>query len=365
MSVAAGAGRCESWLHRPNDPARPAPGARFCAVHERERALAERVEGELAMLAATLDAYAAEPERHPDEAKDFIEPAIRGFFNEELRSLGLACGPGYRSLVGRTTPEQMDIALVLSGALGGWNAHVSARRHVEHEWLGAHMEIAYRADGSGGLYDKVREDLDHLHRSVDQGVASGKGLPWTASVLLGSAWPSRAATIMGVVHHRYHDTPPKRVPINGKLWWPYVDAFVMPTVMYEKHDVFLTEQISDERLPAYFEVPTDRTSPLRPLAIARAFLMHRVRILMELEEEDTQAWPTSQSSALFGVPPADIKTLHAHFPCDVDPVITHVWHAASRPEDHGEIEMAAMRVQTSPSCVRAHPLHAKIAVRHD
>lgn len=355
---------CESWSHAPHDPTPPLPGRRFCAVHIAEEATALRVEKELAAFQVVLDEFGAEESRHPDEAKDFIEAALRGFLDADLAQLGLRCGSGYRAVAGREKPEQLDVALTLTASsANNWSAHVTARRHLEREPLAVHIEVAYRAERSGDVYEKVKADLDALDRSVQQGVQFGRGLPWTASVLLGPAWPSRVHNVMTMVHQRYHERAPTTVTLGGSEWWPYVDAIVLPGVMFKKHDLFETQALTGTTLPAYLGMPTDDRVPLRPLAIARGFLMHRLRILRGEEAAiASQAWPTAMSSALLGVPTENIDHLRAYFACDADPGIDELWHAGSAPHDDSPRRIA-MAVQANPTCTRARPVFALPVLR--
>ena len=356
--------KCQSWLHPHDDQTPVVEGRRFCRAHLAEEKSALRIEAELAEVQRTLTEFQAEANRHPDEAKDFIEPAIRGFLDAELKSLGLRCGSGYRSVVGRSKPEQLDVTLALDVTSSQrWSAHVRAMRHLERQPLAVHMEIAFRGKGSGGLKQKIGKDLATLRRSVQQGIDSGRGLPWTSSVLLGPAWNGRATMVMSVVHQAYHDTPAHRVTLSGSKWWPYIDAFVMPGVLYKKNDLFRSSDLTGPTVPCHSAMPSGDDSPLRPLAIARGFLMHRVRILMGRQSPTaSSAWPTELSSALLGAPTTDVERYDAYLPFDLEPSVQTLWHHGSVPWDDLLLRMTRVAEPScaTPSTFRFRPWRPKL-----
>jgi hypothetical protein len=177
-----------------------------------------------------------------------------------------------------------------------------------------HMEVAAYA-----AWDekKVTDDLNLLHRSIDEASAAGRR-PWTSLVLVGGEWKDAKENIAEFLHDYYHERwsrPRHSAP-------PFVDAVVVPGMYLMKHWMF--EEL--RHLPpsntagiASWEVvwATMMEHPLytgddlfsvRPLALARAFL-HRYlrsvnagRVLPQLwsadDEERDVVGPIDDADAL-------------------------------------------------------------------
>lgn len=47
---------------------------------------------------------------------------------------------------------------------------------------------------------------------------------------------------MQLVHSAHHDRSLQRFDAEGSAWWPFLDAVVMPGVLYKKHDLFETQK---------------------------------------------------------------------------------------------------------------------------
>jgi hypothetical protein len=280
---------CPSWHH---DTAVPTlAGRRTCGEHLDEEPHILRIEGELENVAAQVRAYEAAPSKHPDEAKGFLESAVRWFFDRELEPAG------YRAIQGFRRDTELDIiATVDVGKREDWNIHFEVRRNVEHAHVAVHLEVAYRASRD---YRKVRESIAKLNESIDQNIAQGRGLPWTGLVLLGPGWLGSDAAVMQVVHTAYHERSTQRIERAGASWWPFVDAVVMPGVLYKKHDAFEDLTMVGRRRPIMMPAPC-APDPLRPLALARGFVMHRLRVLAGTATPEGEAWPDHLTAAISG-----------------------------------------------------------------
>lgn len=282
---------CPSWLH--DGPVPAAPGHLTCEQHFEDEPHIIRINAELARVAEQIDEYEADVDRHPDKAKDFLESAIQWFLDQDLVPAGYRAGQGYRG------SRQLDIITTMEVASpGDWSLDLKVRRRVENAPLAIHIEVAYRSTGSD-VYSKVKRDLQKLNESIDQCRRQGRGLPWTALILLGPAWQNRVVQVMQVVHSHYHGRNLDRIPLAGSEWWPFIDAVVMPTVLYKKHDIFETRELTGAKWPTMIPIPAagDR---LRPLAIARGFLMHRLRVLEGRDRPEGEAWPDCQTAAISG-----------------------------------------------------------------
>ena len=104
---------------------------------------------------------------------------------------------------------------------------------------------------------------------------------------------------MQLVHAAYHERHMERVHMAGSEWWPFVDAIVMPGVIYKKHDVFETEELEGNKWPVMMPL-LYKSDLLRPLAIARGLLVHRLHVLEGHGRPDGEAWPDCQTASLLG-----------------------------------------------------------------
>jgi hypothetical protein len=282
---------CPSWLH--DHPMLAMPGRITCPEHVTDEPCILRVRDHLQRVAEQVAAYENDSVKHPDQAKDFLESAIRWFMDQDLVDLGYGTATGYRG------GEQLDaVATLDKGHPSDWSIDYKVRRRIENSRLALHLEISYRASGSD-LYQKVKSDLAKLNSSIEQCVAKGEGLPWTALVLLGPAWLGRERAVMNIVHAAYHGMRMQRLQLGDQHWWPFLDAVVMPGVLFKKHDVFATSALHGEKWPVMLPIPNS-PHELRPLAIARGFLAHRVRVLTEGAEPEGESWPDCQQAAILG-----------------------------------------------------------------
>ena len=316
---------CPSWLH--DGPVSAAPGRLTCAEHFDDEPHIIRITGELAQVARQIDDFEADADKHPDKAKHFLETALQWFFDQDLVPAGYRAAQGYRG------SEQLDIITTMEVASpGDWSLDLKVRRRVEDAPLALHMEVAYRSTGSD-MYAKVKRDLQKLNDSIDQGCAQGRGLPWTALVLLGPAWQDRHLQVMQVVHSQYHSRDLTRVHLSGSDWWPFIDAVVMPTVLYKKHDIFETRALTGAKWPTMIPIPST-ADRCRPLAIARGFLMHRLRVLEGRDRPEGETWPDCQTAAISGSYEEAAKSLR---PTDLRAILMRcydgdqglLWHMGS------------------------------------
>ena len=291
---------CASWDHQDQDEPTEA-GFLTCALHRTEEAQILRVRGEIDRVGDQIREYESRRPRHPDEAKDFLEDAIRHFFDLELEpQLGLSCGSGYRSH--GDSREQLDVILSLSEKNpSDWNCTMRVCSRAEEVELGMHMEVAYRSSDSD-IPAKLREDAAKVQRSIQGAVGSGRRPPWTALILLGSTWATRRSTIVEVIHELSHaaDAP---VKTGGFEYWPYVDAVVTPAGTFKKHTLFDSSACSesDREWPCYLPVPSPTDDPLQGLAVARAYLIHRIRVMRHMPgAEDERVWSPQLDSAILG-----------------------------------------------------------------
>jgi hypothetical protein len=338
---------CPSWNHDPERRVVAEDGHITCAEHRDEEPYLDATLEDTRALAREIQKWEGDPSKRPDKARDIIEPAVRAFFDRALASVGLRCSSGYRQSGGRC--EQVDVIVTLEDPEpDAWNADFSVCLRVEAVDLAVHMEVAYRAD-AGGLEKKVREDLDKLQRSIDQHGADG--LPWTGLVLLGPAW--RGDAVMAVLHHRFHGGRLEQVSLAGRQWWPFPDAVIAPRTLFKKHDLFETEEqartLAGRRWPCYVTLNSlDREPPLcanvretplvdtflRPLVVARAFLLHRIAILRSTASVDSSPWAPQEKAAILGpayqVPderPADWKIYTLQ---DIERERPQLFHAAGK-----------------------------------
>lgn len=261
----------------------------------------------------------------------------------------------------KKTKEQLDIILTLDvGSRSDWNATLTAHRRIERARLGVHIEIAFRSKGSGGLAAKVRDDMASLGRSVAQGLNGGRGLPWTGLILLGSGWGD-GKVAMREVHRAYHDVAPSRVRLGDGEWWPYLDALAVPKALFKKHDLFEDPSLTGTRWPCYAEIPALGRNPLQPLAVARAFLIHRVRQLLSESDSvaEEAAWPSEASSAILGPTPGPRRQMpNMWLPFDAPGSLTGLWHHGSDPITGAAVPMA-VSILPVPACSRRRPLTAR------
>ncbi|MCW5801823.1 MAG: hypothetical protein KIT31_05505 [Deltaproteobacteria bacterium] len=280
---------CPSWLH--DEPVPTIPGRRTCAAHVDEEPHIIRIEGELERVAEQVRGYEHAAAKHPDEAKAFLESAIRWFFDQELEPAG------YHAIQGFRRDTELDIiATVDAGEREDWNIHFEVQRRVERAHVVLHLEVAYR---SSRHYRKVRDSIVKLNESIDQNIAQGRGLPWTGLVLLGPGWLDSDAAVMQVVHTAYHARSTERIDHAGAGWLPFVDAVVMPGVLYKKHDAFEDLSMVGRRRPIMMPAPC-APDPFRPLALARGFVMHRLRVLAGGVTPESEAWPDHLTAAISG-----------------------------------------------------------------
>lgn len=118
-------------------------------------------------------------------------------------------------------------------------------------------------------------------------------------MLLGPGWLDGDAAVMQVVHTAYHQRSIQRIDHAGAAWWPFVDAVVMPGVLYKKHDAFEELAMVGPRRPIMMPALC-APDPLRPLALARGFVMHQLRVLAGSATPESEAWPDHLTAAISG-----------------------------------------------------------------
>lgn len=312
---------CRSWEHA-GAPVPARDGHSTCALHAHEEDTIARIDRELAELGSHFQDFAAKRDRHPDEAKEFIERPLQAFLNAELNTIGLNCGRGFRG------KRDFDIVVDLNKPLATanqWNATVTATQLVPTSRLGLHLEVAFRNSGTD-LAAKMKSDISRLDDSIRAATALGQGLPWTGLVLVGPAWARNSGKVLEFVHKRYHAQELQRVTLEGQEWWPFPDAAILPGSILKKHDLFSVQDLTGTRLPCFLVEPCAPGDELRSLAIARGFLLHRIQVLRGQVPAEGPAWSLEQSGAICGELPPNLDQLKGvllrHLPADVE----RLWH---------------------------------------
>lgn len=258
---------------------------------------------ELDTLEESFTTYRSFPgdERSGEPAKRYVQEPLQEFFGGNLPP-GLRCGPGDRPPdLGRKRRDELDIAI--DDAAKPWRFRT--RYIASDEPVRVHIEVASYASWAEA---KVRQDLDALHRSIDEAAACGEKC-WTGIVLAGGEWVRASEKIAPLFHHYYHERQLSRRFGIGAPYpysWPYVDAVVLPGMYFKKHD--LIEQDEHGRLPATDEIvhwphvwPVMMPYPLstqgnradlRPLAVVRSLLRKYLSNVTE-KRLDTSVWTSS------------------------------------------------------------------------
>jgi hypothetical protein len=165
--------------------------------------------------------------------------------------------------------------------------------------LALHMEIAYRST-STDLASKIKDDAVHLMRSIRQAVEKDHRPPWTALIRLGGAWDEQRAKALSALHEASHDFGGP-VKTGGFGYWPLIDAIVTPDGLFKKHTLFDDADGAGRERPCYLPVPSPGSGALQGLAVARAYLVHRLRLLERSpEQNDERSWPETKDAALLG-----------------------------------------------------------------
>jgi len=296
---------CPSWDHDCAEAV--VPGGYTCAAHVAEEPLVRRIQLELDRVDEDIRRWEAIEHRHGDEAKAILEPAICWFLDQELIPLGLECKSAFRDVA--SNRQQLDVIIALEvKSPAFWNAKATVVHNAEHAQLAVHMEITYRRNPGGDLLREARKNLRKLMDSNAQALGQERGLPFTSLVLLGDGALTQSHNIMTSTHDLAHDLDVKREHLDGRPWWPVIDAVVTGRVMYTKHDLLETESAarsprdrSHRRWPVWAALGTAGGHSLQPLAIARAYLVHRVRLLMDPSLADEgEAWDPRHSAAIVG-----------------------------------------------------------------
>ncbi len=151
------------------------------------------------------------------------------------------------------------------------------------------------------------------------------------------------------VHDLAHAGDVRRERLDGRPWWPVIDAVVTGRVMYTKHDLFETESAatsprdaSHQRWPAWAAFCTAGGHQLQPLAIAREYLVHRVRLLMDPTLVDEgNAFDPSRASAIVG-PIFDAASHEdaGRFYAAGHLSAQRLWHAGHNPDTDEWVPMA-------------------------
>lgn len=162
-----------------------------------------------------------------------------------------------------------------------------------------------------------------------------------------------------------------RISSGSRPWWPVIDAVVMPGVVYKKHDLFATEQSAtqrstDDRFPCWMSSPTDTTDPFRSLAIARAYLVHRIRLLQDPSMPDeAEAFSLDESAAIVGSIRA-LKTSpeigRAFLASDAQPG-ERPWHAGYDRANDRYVPLAFEFPSAPAVCESGHPIELRLVRR--
>jgi hypothetical protein len=135
------------------------------------------------------------------------------------------------------------------------------------------------------------------------------------------------------IHELSHDRP-KLVPLANMEYRPYIDIFLMPGGIFKKHALYPNAELADDRdWPCYLPIPTPSNAPLQGLAIARACLIHRIRLLKRQLPPDESLWPPERYSAILGPvhafrrmeEQAGVET-GGFLACDCSPDRLSLWH---------------------------------------
>ena len=283
------------------------PGRYTCATHVADEPLVGRIQKELDRVNDEIVEWEKTPNRHPDEAKALLEPAICWFFDQELAQLGVKCASAFRTVDGKR--QQLDVIIALQiQSPARWNITATVLHNAEHAHLAVHTEITYRRGAGSDLLAETRKNAKKLMDSNAQAIAQKRGLPFTSLVLLGDGWLNQSHNVMTAVHDLAHVEEVKRKDLDGRPWWPVIDAVVTGRVMYTKHDLLETDiaaasprDKTHPRWPAWAAFGTAGGHALQPLAIARAYLVNRVQLLMDPSRADEgEAWAPTHSPAIVG-----------------------------------------------------------------
>lgn len=363
-----GQGWCPAWEH--DGEVAAAPGHVTCAAHHHLELRVLKIRDDLARFGAEIRAFEAEPNLHPDEAKEFLETAVRWFFDQELEQLGLRTAPAFRSFGSERQQLDVVVALHVDGP-NAWSVDMRVLRHAEHAQLAMHSEIAYRSSPSDA-YEKVKKDGSRLIETIQAARDADRELPWTSLVLLGDVWPSRTAKVMRRIHDMTaHRGDVVRVAAGTRPWWPFIDAIVMPGVVYKKHDLFGTEQSAarradEDRFPCWMSLATDPSDPFRSLAIARAYLVHRIRLLQDpAMPNEGEVFPLDQSAAILGSVRAlagSCEIGRAFLASDAQPP-ERLWHAGYDRANDRYVSQAYVPPSEPTTCESGHPIEFQLVRR--
>ncbi|HJL16473.1 MAG TPA: hypothetical protein RMH99_12500 [Sandaracinaceae bacterium LLY-WYZ-13_1] len=290
---------CESWDHifdRETPLARP--GYITCGAHAQQ-------EEEYHAVRSGLDPVERAMKYRKGEHSKLIgsraEEAVQSFLETNLRLRGVRLATTFQDAANGETQRELDIAAPRDDLVGEWSARFQTRTISADDELAIHVEVtreAYRKK-------KFLTDIKKLARSARQAVAQGApGLPSACFVALGQGW--KPATVMSVMHEAVHQDL-RQVELRGRRWWPIPDLIVIPGAVFKKHEVLL-ERNPARAMPAYQFIATAADSAARGLVVARAFVEHRVDVLLEKRAPDSDAFDYVGMLAEFGPRSMAIET---------------------------------------------------------
>ncbi|MAT27774.1 MAG: hypothetical protein CMN31_23795 [Sandaracinus sp.] len=221
------------------------------------------------------------------------EEAVQSFLEANLRLRGVRLATTFQDDATGGRQRELDIAAPRDDSVGEWSAKFQTRTLSAEDELAIHVEVtreAYREE-------KFSTDIKKLARSAQQAVVQGApGLPSACFVSLGKGWKPKR--VMALMHEAVHGDL-RQVELGDRRWWPIPDLIVIPGAVFKKHEVLL-ERNPARAVPAYQFIATSADSPARGLAVARAFLEHRVDVLLGNRPPESDAFGYVGMLAEFG-----------------------------------------------------------------
>ncbi|MCC7537537.1 MAG: hypothetical protein IT379_15035 [Deltaproteobacteria bacterium] len=346
---------CWSPTHYDQPPASER-GFHTCSHHRNEEGHIVRILDELNEAERKVALYERVPSQRHAARATLVEDAVRTFFDQEIArwSRGVLVRGGTRRFPGQPE-EQLDVIATLDPD-DGWSASLTLLPDLQNADLLLHCEITYR-DSDSDLKRKFREDTAKLLKSVRNAVDRGAHLPFTVMVLVGPAWHARELQLMALLHELHHEQPPGRTLLGGELYWPAIDAVVFPDRFYKKHDFFTTNDLQDSNYPrwlGYSPYPTTGDNRLRPLAVARAFLPHRLEIRAGRSKGETPAWPREMDAGILGpLYRIDLRSMEPFYSVmlrDIEPERTCLWHLGA--DLNGSVVSQRQSILRDHKCTR-------------